>query len=204
MSKLITNLSDLDTDGVYSYADYLLWRLQERVELIKGKIFKMSPAPNAVHQRISGRFHIRIGNFIELYCNTCEVFSAPFDVRLLDKKKSVKANKDIFTVVQPDISVICDKNKIDTQGCIGAPDLIIEILSKGNSKKEVKTKYALYEENAVREYWLVYPYEHLVQQFVLNAKGKYELKESFAEDEIFSAHIFPDLEIDLGKIFDAE
>lgn len=204
MSKTITHISELDLNGVYSYADYLLWRMQERVELIKGKIFKMSPAPNAVHQRISGRLHIRFGYFIEQNCKSCEVFSAPFDVRLLDKTKSFKANKDVFSVVQPDISVICDKNKIDTRGCIGAPDLIIEILSKGNSKKEVKTKFALYEENGVREYWVVYPYEHLIQQFVLNNAGKYEHKDFFAEDEIFSPFIFPDLQIDLGKIFDAE
>jgi Uma2 family endonuclease len=202
MAEIITELSQLNKDGVYSYADYLLWRLRERIELIKGKIFLMSPAPSVEHQRIFGRIFVPLFNFAAGKC--CEVFAAPFDVRLLDKTKSEQANHDIYSVVQPDISVICDPQKIDTQGCIGSPDLVVEILSKGNSKKEMKIKYALYEENGVKEYWVVYPFEHLLQQFVLGANDKYELKGSFAEDEIFQAHIFPDLEIDLGKIFDKE
>jgi Uma2 family endonuclease len=125
-------------------------------------------------------------------------------VRLLDKKKSQKANKDIYTVVQPDICVICDKSKLDERGCIGAPDLIVEILSPGNSKKELRTKFALYEESGVKEYWVVFPSEHVLQQYVLNENEKYELKSSFVEDEIFNAHIFPDLQIDLSEIFEEE
>ena len=197
--KYITDLADLDPNGTYTYADYMTWRFEQRVELIKGKIFRMSPAPNVKHQMISSKLHGRI--FIALQKESCVLFSAPFDVRLLDKTKTSKLNKDIYTVVQPDLCVICDKNKLDEQGCIGAPDLIIEILSKGNSKKEMKIKYALYEESGVTEYWVVYPYEYLLQQFVLNEKGKYELKDSFAEDEVFQAHIFPELSIDLADIF---
>jgi Uma2 family endonuclease len=97
--------------------------------------------------------------------------------------------------------VICDKDKIDERGAIGAPDLIIEILSPGNSKKEMKTKYALYEEAGVREYWIVFPSEYVLQQFILNEEGVYQLKNSFTEDEIFNAHIFPDLQIDLAEVF---
>jgi Uma2 family endonuclease len=121
---------------------------------------------------------------------------------LLDKKKSSKANAEVYTVVQPDICVICDKTKLDERGCIGAPDLIIEILSPGNSKKEMKTKYALYEESGVQEYWIVFPSEHVLQQYVLNEQGRYELKNSFTEDEVFNAHIFPELQIDLADIFE--
>ncbi|MCC5945369.1 MAG: Uma2 family endonuclease [Bernardetiaceae bacterium] len=198
--KYVTDINDLDLDGTYTYADYLTWRFEQSVELIKGKIFKMSPAPSTKHQRISGRLY---GNLYQFFrYNPCELFSAPFDVRLLDKKKSKKANKEIYTVVQPDICVICDKNKIDKRGAIGAPDLIIEILSPGNSKKEMKTKYALYEEAGVQEYWIVFPSEHVLQQFILNEQGKYELKNSFTEDEVFNAHIFPDLQIDLAEIFE--
>ncbi len=97
--------------------------------------------------------------------------------------------------------MICDKDKLDEQGCIGAPDLIVEILSPGNSKKEMKTKYALYEEAGVQEYWIVFPSEHVLQQFVLNEQGIYQLKNSFTEDEVFQAYIFPDLEIDLAAVF---
>jgi Uma2 family endonuclease len=198
--KYITDINDLDLNGTYTYADYLTWRFEQSVELIKGKIFKMSPAPSVKHQRVSSRLHTEIGYFFKKH--TCELYSAPFDVRLLDKRKSSKANTDVYTVVQPDICVICDRNKLDEKGCVGAPDLIIEILSPGNSKKEMKTKYALYEEAGVREYWIVFPSEYVLQQFILNEKGVYQLKNSFTEDEIFNAHIFPDLQIDLAEIFE--
>ncbi|MCC5946339.1 MAG: Uma2 family endonuclease, partial [Bernardetiaceae bacterium] len=122
----------------------------------------------------------------------------------LDKAKSQKANREVYTVVQPDLCVICDKNKIDRRGAIGAPDLIVEILSPGNAKKEMQTKYALYEEAGVREYWIVYPSEHVLQQFVLNEENKYELKNSFAENDIAHAHIFPDLKVDLGEVFEGD
>jgi Uma2 family endonuclease len=197
--KYITDINDLDLNGTYTYADYLTWRFEQSVELIKGKIFKMSPAPSRKHQKVSGRFFLQMGNYLQK--STCEFYSAPFDVRLLDKKKSSEANQEVYTVVQPDICVICDKSKLDERGAIGAPDLIIEILSPGNSKKEMKTKYALYEEAGVREYWIVFPSEYVLQQFVLNEQEKYELKASFTEDEIFNAHIFPDLQIDLAEIF---
>jgi len=198
--KYITDINDLDLNGTYTYADYLTWRFEQSVELIKGKIFKMSPAPSAKHQKVSGKLYVKI--FMSFQKSACDIYSAPFDVRLLDKKKTQKANKDVYTVVQPDICVICDKSKIDERGAIGAPDLIVEILSPGNSKKEMKTKYALYEEAGVREYWIVFPSEFVLQQFVLNEKEQYELKNSFTEDELFNAHIFPDLQIDLAEIFE--
>jgi Uma2 family endonuclease len=199
--KYITDINDLDLNGTYTYADYLTWRFEQSVELIKGKIFKMSPAPSVKHQQVVLKLSAKL--FYEIQQKgICKVFQAPFDVRLLDKKKSDKANKEIYTVVQPDICVICDRNKLDEKGCVGAPDLIIEILSPGNSKKEMKTKYALYEEAGVREYWIVFPSEYVLQQFILNEKGVYQLKNSFTEDEIFNAHIFPDLQIDLAEIFE--
>ncbi|HAI74985.1 MAG TPA: restriction endonuclease [Microscillaceae bacterium] len=198
--KYITDINELDLEGIYSYADYLTWRFEQSVELIKGKIFKMSPAPSVKHQRISGRVYLSVGSYFQK--QNCDVFSAPFDVRLLDKKKSSKANAEVYTVVQPDICVICDKAKLDERGCIGAPDLIIEILSPGNSKKEMKIKYALYEESGIQEYWIVFPSEHVLQQYILNEQGKYVLNNSFTEDEVFNAHIFPDLQIDLADIFE--
>jgi Uma2 family endonuclease len=199
MSVYIKNISELDLDGVYSYADYLLWRFEERVELIRGKIFKMSPAPNTKHQRISSRLHATFFNFLE--AKKCDVFSAPFDVRLYDSKKSQKANKEVFTVVQPDLCVICDREKIDEKGCIGAPDLIIEILSLGNSKKEMKLKYELYEESGVKEYWVVYPYEENLLKFVLNEQQKYELHQIFNTEDMATSFVFPTLEVNLEKVF---
>ncbi|MDP2901844.1 MAG: Uma2 family endonuclease, partial [Methylovulum sp.] len=162
----IAQLSQLNLEGTYTYADYLTWQFEETLELIKGKIMLMSLAPNTNHQRISGRLH---GNIYTYFRHKpCQFFAAPFDVRLYDRKKSVVANQDIYSVVQPDLCVICDENKLDTQGCLGVPDWIIEILSKGNTKREMRIKYDLYQESGVKEYWLVYPYEQAVYQFVLN------------------------------------
>ena len=195
----ITQLSQLDLNGTYSYADYLTWKFEERLELIKGKIMLMA-APNVEHQRISGRLSYRIQRFLE--GKSCELFVAPFDVKLYDSQKSKLADKEVFTVVQPDLSVICDKTKLSKQGCEGAPDWVIEILSEGNNKKELRFKYELYEENRVREYWLVYPAEQAVQQFVLNEQTqKYELAAMFSGDEMISPVLFPEFACDLAEVF---
>jgi Uma2 family endonuclease len=199
MEKTITSLSQLDMEGVYSYADYLLWRFEERVELYKGKI---SPLPSGYSPQHQGVLGALLGNmFPYLKKSPYQCYPVPFDVRLPDKANASRADKDVYTVVQPDLCVICDKSKIDVRGGIGAPDLVVEILSPGSSKKELKIKYALYEESGVREYWVVFPSEYVLQQFVLNDAGRYELKGSFAEDEVFTAHIFPELQVDLAEVF---
>jgi len=196
----ITNLSQLDLNGTYSYADYLTWQFDETVELIKGKIQLMSPAPNVRHQSIVTEFGGHLYSFF--HKKPCKLFYAPFDVRLYNKRKSILTNKEIVTVVQPDLCVICDTGKLDVQGCNGAPDWIIEILSKGNSKRETQEKYALYQESGVKEYWLVYPYEQSVHQFVLNEQTeKYELIAMFSAEDNASPALFPDLVIDLAEVF---
>lgn len=196
----ITHTSQLDLNRSYSYADYLRWQLEERVELIKGKIMLMSPAPNVKHQRLSGRLTRLISNF--LYGKQCELFVAPFDVKLYDRKKAHLADDEAFSVVQPDLCVICDKTKLTQQGCDGAPDWIIEVLSKGNSKREMRLKYELYEESGVSEYWLIYPYEEAVYQFVLDTETqKYALAAMYAGDEVASPVLFPELKIDLAEVF---
>ncbi len=196
----ITQLSQLDLTASYSYADYLTWRLNEAVELIKGRIQFMSPAPNVKHQRISWQLSGLLFNYFNH--KDCSAFSAPFDVRLYDRNKSLVASKDITTVVQPDICVICDNNKLDEQGCNGAPDWIIEILSKGTAKKDIKDKHALYAESGVTEYWLIYPYEEVIYQFVLNEEtGHYQLHNSYAGDDVATSYLFSDLSIDLTMLF---
>ena len=159
----------------------------------------MSPAPNVKHQSISRNLLLSVGN--HLRGKRCKVFDAPFDVRLYDRKKSLKANREIYTIVQTDLCVICNPELLDTQGCNGAPDWIIEILSKGNSKKEMTIKYELYAEAGVLEYWIVYPEQEAIHQFVLNEQGHYDLKMMFAEGTAQS-HLFPDLEIELNEIFE--
>ncbi|MEY4718011.1 MAG: hypothetical protein RL563_629 [Pseudomonadota bacterium] len=195
----ITQLSQLDLSASYSYADYVTWQLDETVELIKGKITLMAPAPNVKHQKISWELNgILFGYFKN---KKCVAFAAPFDVRLYDRRKSILASQDIFTVVQPDICVICDLDKLDEQGCNGAPDWIIEIVSKGSSKRDAQIKHALYAESGVKEYWLVFPYEALIQQFVLNEQGQYQLQCSFAGDDMATSYLFPDLSIALSELF---
>ncbi|MDD2759016.1 MAG: Uma2 family endonuclease [Methylomonas sp.] len=195
----ITELSQLDMNGTYSYADYLTWRLEESVELIKGKIMAMSPAPNVKHQRIARDLLILIDR--HLRGKTCEVFIAPFDVKLYDRRKSLLKDQEAFSVVQPDLCVICDPGKLTLQGCDGSPDWIIEVLSPGNSKKEARLKFDLYQENGVTEYWMVHPYEQTVYQFVLDDAGKYQLHALHAGDEIATPYLFPDLQIDLNDVF---
>jgi Uma2 family endonuclease len=131
------------------------------------------------------------------------LFYAPFDVRLYDRKKSLVANKDIYSVVQPDLCVICDKTKIDLNGCLGSPDWIIEILSRGNSKKEMQLKYQLYQESGVKEYWLVYPGEKAVHQFVLDEQTeKYQLLNMYSGEDFATPQLFPDCQIDLREVFE--
>lgn len=190
----ITNINQLDLNGVYTYADYLLWKFDERVELFKGKIFKMSPVPNMKHQKVSMNLTLKIGFLFEH--KTCQLFSAPFDVRIPRKSKD---DQEILTVVQPDLCVICDPEKLDERGCIGAPDLVIEILSPGNSKKEMKNKFELYEEAGVREYWVVHPTEENVLIYTLE-DGKFRAYKPVVDDYIIS-HIFPDLKIHTNEVF---
>jgi Uma2 family endonuclease len=197
MSTLITDISQLDPNGTFTYADYILWRIEERIELIKGKIFKMSPAPSLVHQQISTQIQGALFNF--LADQACSLFSAPFDVRLYNVGKSKIANSDIYTVVQPDLCVVCDKEKLDERGCLGAPDLVIEILSPGNSRKEMDEKFELYQESGVREYWLVEPSEFAVFVYVRNEEGKFiGLKPAVKS---LQSAIFPDFVISLERVF---
>lgn len=193
----ITDINQLDPAGSYTYADYLTWQFDEYVELLRGKIFRMSPAPSRRHQEISINLTTLFKQY--LWKNSCKVYSAPFDVRLPHFNK--KKNKEVITVVQPDICIVCDTEKLDVKGCIGAPDLIIEIVSPGNSRKELREKFEIYEESGVREYWIVNPQENSVQVFELNEAGKYIGLKPNIEDDIVSPCIFPELKIDLKEVF---
>jgi Uma2 family endonuclease len=194
---MITSLSQLDLSKQYTYADYLTWNFKERVELIKGLIYKMSPAPSSVHQLISGYLHTDINNFLRK--SDCKAFAAPFDVRLTNKRKSTEDNV-IINVVQPDICVICDPSKIDKRGCLGAPNLVIEIVSKGNTKLELEQKFNLYEENAVQEYWIVQPGDQTVSVFDL-VQDKYSLRQIYSNDSKIDVAVLPGLVLDMKDIF---
>jgi Uma2 family endonuclease len=197
---MITSLANLDLTKQYSYADYLSWQFSERIELLKGYIQKMA-APSPFHQEVSGELFSYFKNYLDSKGKLCKLFAAPFDVRLYNYAKSAVADKDIYTVVQPDLCVICDKSKIDKRGCLGSPDFIIEILSESNLKTDLQDKYALYEENGVGEYWIVFPIEKMIQKFLL-VDNKYHIAGIFMEHNVISPTLFPDLEIDLQKVFE--
>jgi Uma2 family endonuclease len=191
---MVTSLDQLDPNGSYSYADYLLWQFSERVELLRGKIRQMA-APSMKHQRISIRFSRLVAN--ALFKTPCQVFAAPFDVRLTRTRN----DRDVTTVVQPDLCVICDPSKLDDRGCNGAPDLIIEILSPGNSRTEMKDKFELYQEAGVLEYWIVSPIEKTIQVFKLNEQGIYIGLAPKVEGDIATTPIIPNLEVDVTEVF---
>jgi Uma2 family endonuclease len=196
---IVTKFSDLDLTKQYTYADYLLWQFSERVELIRGFINKMSPAPSKTHQVISRKLTRYIDRYFEH--KPCGFFVAPFDVRLISNKNS-KNNHQITTVVQPDLCVICDLDKLDERGCLGAPDLVIEILSPGNSKNELGEKFRLYEENQVKEYWLVEPFEKTIFIYSLQNDKFIGLKPCIEGEEIASP-LFPELNFEIEKIFES-
>ena len=197
MSKVINDISLLNPNKLYTYADYLTWQFKERVELFKGRFFEMSPAPSMTHQRVSRNISRVFSN--HFYHHKCEMFVAPFDVRLLDHKKSTD-NNQIITVVQPDICVICDKEKLDESGCLGAPDLVIEIISPGNSKKEMKNKFELYQLNGVKEYWLVDYVAQTILIYRLENEQYIGLK-PFTNDEDIKSPLFPDLQFNAEEVF---
>lgn len=195
---MITDINLLDVNKQYSYTDYLTWQFEERVELIRGWIWKTSPAPLRKHQQVFGVLFSEIYNHLK--GKPCAVYAAPFDVRLMDKRKSREDNQ-IVSVVQPDISVICDAGKLDERGCLGAPDWVVEILSPGNSKREMKAKYSLYEENGVREYWVVSTAQLYVQVFDL-IDEKFVYRATYHNDDQMPVGIFPGFAIDGGNLFE--
>jgi Uma2 family endonuclease len=196
-APIITSLDQLDPAGVYSYADYLLWQFQERIELFRGKLFPMA-APSMYHQRHSRRLSTPID--VYLTGKPCELFAAPFDVRLPDSKRKPRFDGDIYTVVQPDLCVVCDADKLDKRGCLGAPDLMVEILSPGNTTKEMDNKFRLYEEAGVREYWIVEPADKFVLVYVLRG-GEFVGLRPCTESVPLTSNILPGLTIDLAAVF---
>ena len=180
----------------YTYGNYLGWPEGERWELIEGAPYDMTPAPSIEHQRISGEFFRQISNF--LFDKDCEVFAAPFDVRL---PESQEADDEIITVVQPDIAVICDPARLDTRGCRGAPDFVIEILSPATAAKDQIQKVALYEKHGVKEYWTGHPSDRLITVRLLEADGKYGIPKIYEAKGLLPVSTLPGLEIDLDSVF---
>ncbi len=193
----VYSLNELDESLTYSYAHYLNWLFDDRLELIKGKIHKMSPAPSRLHQKVSVNMVHAFAGFLK--GKSCDVYSAPFDVRF---PKTSKADRDIYTVLQPDLCVVCDKSKLDDRGCLGAPELVVEILSPGNNKKELLYKYKVYQEFGVKEYWVVSPNEQTVLIYTLGEMDRYYPSKLFTLSEEVSSSVLPGFVLKLDDVFE--
>jgi Uma2 family endonuclease len=186
----------LNRDAKYTYTDYLQWSEDERWELIHGVAYNMTPAPSRTHQKISKRLLVEFE--IHLRGKRCEVYDAPFDVRL---PKPGESDETTNTVVQPDLVVVCDPSKLDDRGCKGAPDLVIEILSPESVARDQKEKFLLYEQAGVLEYWLVHPTDRIVTVFHRGADGAYGRPTVYTPGESIQVGVLPELNIDLAAVF---
>jgi Uma2 family endonuclease len=189
----------LDMNRQYTYADYLTWMDDKRRELIDGFI-QMMPSPGLTHARLVGRINASLMNHINRNRGLCEVFTAPFDVRL--PRNGETENHRIYTVVQPDIVVVCDPSKLDKRGCLGAPDMVVEILSLSTHKYDLNEKFNLYEASGVKEYWVVSPNDEGVTVFLLQPGGKYDQGTVYDEDNTaIPVNTLPGLVIDIQTLF---
>ena len=184
---------------IYTYSDYISWPDEELWQIIEGVPYDMSPSPFEEHQRVSGILHIEIGNYLK--GKKCRVYAAPFDVILPEKGE--RENK-ATNIVQPDILVVCDKEKITRKGCVGAPDFIIEILSRSTANIDANKKRKLYERFGVKEYWLTDPIHEIIWVYRLEEDNKYGNPEVYGKNDKVKVGIFDDLLIDLGVIFEGE
>ena len=194
----ITSLSQLDPNGTYSYADYLTWQFTDLVELLRGKVMRRMSAPTDQHQEVAGNLHALIHHYLRR--QPCQVRMAPYDVRL--PQRGTTADQAIYTVVQPDVCVICDPTKIERRGCLGAPDLIIEVTSPSTAARDWKDKFDLYEESSVGEYWIVTPLEQAIAVFVRDeATGCYHRAGEYASAGPVPCATLPSLGLDWSDIF---
>lgn len=177
----------------YRYRDYEQW--EGRWELINGLPYNMTPAPSTKHQKIVTEILFALRSFLGE--NGCQVFVAPFDIRLSEMNDY--ENPD--TIVQPDIAVICNPNQLDEKGGKGAPDLIIEVLSPSTALKDRNQKYHLYEKHSVKEYWIVDSIHQTIEVYGL-VEDRYNNRSVFGKEDTLTSFVFPDLQLALHSILD--
>lgn len=180
----------------YTFADVLAWDEKERIEIVNGKAVMMAP-PSSVHQEISGALFAQLYNFLD--GKKCRVYAAPFAVRLFEQDGDTP--DDVDTMVEPDLSVICDRSKIDKQGCKGAPDLVIEILSPSTRRHDRLVKLELYQRAGVREYWIVNPEDRTVQVMLQDDTGALHIHEDYGLEDTAEVNVLEGCFIELSKVF---
>lgn len=182
---------------VYTYADYLTFTENEPIEIIEGRISAMSPAPSRIHQKIISKIITELNNYISSNNWECEVYPAPFDVILINEAEDFNNSKNI---VQPDISVICDKNKLNYEGCIGSPDMIVEVVSPYNPNNDYIKKLNLYDTYKVKEYWIVNPMKNTILVYTLEDDNGYGMPVTYTFKDKVKVNIYDNLEIDFSLI----
>ncbi len=180
----------------FSFADALAWDENERIEIINGEVCMMS-TPTTAHQIISGEIFRQLANYLE--GKKCRVISAPFSVRLFEQDGDLP--EDVDTVVEPDISVVCDKTKLDKHGCRGAPDMVVEILSPSSLRHDRLVKLNLYQRAGVREYWIADPVNKEVQVFLPDDGGCFRLHEDYGPKDVAKVNVLDGCFIELRKVF---
>lgn len=190
-------LSEPDLSGTYTAKDYLSWKVDELMELIHGKIFKMSPSPTSWHQMVSSELFFQFRTRFQENSD-CSLWQAPLDVYLVHPGEDYLETRN---VVEPDLFIVCDPDKITRRGCIGAPDFVVEILSPSTRKKDASLKLELYQEYKVPEYWMIAIPDRLVIRNILNKEGKYQALTAATEGAVISPKAFPELEVDLTQLF---
>jgi Uma2 family endonuclease len=177
----------------YTYNDYKDWDLKagERYEIIYGEAFAMA-APSDRHQAVLGELHRQLANFLQ--GKPCKVRLAPYDVRL-DWREDGKDS----TVVQPDLSIICDEEKLGEEGCRGAPKIVIEISSPSSRSYDAVKKFNLYKDAGVAEYWLVDPEVGYI--WLCDFQGEKAVTLPFDTDDTLKSAALPGLEIKLSEVF---
>ena len=180
----------------FTFADVLTWSEDERIEIINGEAFMMAP-PSRIHQEVSGELFRQLANFLE--GKKCRVYPAPFGVRLFEQEGTNP--EDVDTVVEPDISVVCDRSKLDDHGCKGAPDMLIEVVSPSSLRHDRLVKLNLYQRAGVREYWIADPVGNSIQVFLLDNDGSLRIHEVYGPTDIAKVNVLDGCFIELSKVF---
>ena len=175
----------------YTWNDYLTWSAEERWEIIDGVAYNMTPAPSVKHQIVAGNSFSQLKQ--KLANRTCKPFIAPTDVILSE-----------YDIVQPDVFVVCDKNKITEANIKGAPDLVVEILSPSTALKDLREKKNLYEKFGVKEYIVIDPLEEYVERFWLGGDGIYNKGEVFGPQEVLPLKSLEGIEVNLWEVFEVK
>ena len=187
------------SERIWTYADYCSWPDNGRWELIDGVAHNVPPSPSRKHQQVLGGLVVQFTNYFHLTGRKQEVYMTPFDVRL---PSSAGINDDdITTVVQPDIFVVCNLEKLDDRGCFGAPDLIVEITSPSTAFYDQKVKLELYERTGVKEFWIIQPVDKTVMVFRLTDTGAYGCPEMYGRCDLVPVSLLGDLRVTLEDVF---